>query len=266
MTRRSSNLAPSFTLATDLDGTFLGGSASGRRALYAWIEEHRAAVDLIFVTGRDLPFVESSCVDGIMPWPDYVIGDVGTTIAVRDPKTNRLHPDPELETPIAALWGDGIDPIREALDAAPGLVPQDGPFRYRMSYHYDPSHYDPAIRQTIEAAGFDCLVSDNRFLDVLPKGVSKGPSLMRLLAHLDMPVDRVLVAGDTLNDLSLFETGLSGVVVGNGEPALITQVISRNNVYVSDRHGAAGVLDAIRSLGFVDTVLQAVESEKEFQS
>ena len=46
--------------------------------------------------------------------------------------------------------------------------------------------------------GLDSLVSDNRFFDVLPRGVSKGPSLRRLIAHLDIPEDRVLAAGDTL--------------------------------------------------------------------
>ena len=40
-------------LATDLDGTFLGGSDEQRSSLYSWIEANRAQVGLIFVTGRD---------------------------------------------------------------------------------------------------------------------------------------------------------------------------------------------------------------------
>ena len=41
-------------LATDLDGTFLGGSDTQRAALYDWITAHREAITLIFVSGRGL--------------------------------------------------------------------------------------------------------------------------------------------------------------------------------------------------------------------
>lgn len=252
-----------FTLATDLDGTFLGGSESERQALYNWIEMHRSIVELIFVTGRDLPFIESACADGVMPWPDFVVGDVGTTIASRDQSTNRLAPDATMEAPIAALWGEGIAAIRDHLDTAPGITPQTGPFRYRMSYHYDPNRFDRVTTRVIEAAGFDCLISDDRFLDVLPRGVSKGPSLLRLLETQRVPTNRVLVAGDTLNDLSMFETGLQGVAVGNSEPALMRKIEDRENVLAAQRHGAGGVLEAIEFFGFADTVARAIEMEME---
>jgi len=43
-------------LATDLDGTFLGGTETERRTLYEAISS-RADVLLIFVTGRDVDFI-----------------------------------------------------------------------------------------------------------------------------------------------------------------------------------------------------------------
>ncbi|MFN0263162.1 HAD family hydrolase [Tepidamorphus sp. 3E244] len=255
-----------FTLATDLDGTFIGGTRAERDELYDWIDAHRDAVELIFVTGRDLPFIAAACADAEMPWPDYVIGDVGTTIATCDAQRSRIVPDTVLEERIEALWGEGIAPISAALDAAPGLTPQDGPFRYRMSYHYDPNAFDPTIRTIIEGAGFDCLISDDRFLDVLPKGISKGPSLMRLLGRLGTDHAQVLVAGDTLNDLSLFETGLSGVAVGNAEPALMARIETFDNVHFADAHGAAGVLEAIHALGFHETAAKAAKTKKEMMA
>lgn len=232
-------------LATDLDGTFLGGDEEDRRSLYAWIERFRASIHLIFVTGRDLPFIRSLCAAGEAPWPDHVVGDVGTTLATVDRAASNIRPDETLEREIAALWGDGVTEIAAELDAAPGLSPQDGPFRYRMSYHYDPGAFDPACVSVIEAAGFDCLISDNRFLDVLPRGVSKGPSLLRLIGALAIERERVLVAGDTLNDLSMFETGLKGVAVGNSETALVEHVRARSNVLLARGHGAAGIAEAI---------------------
>ncbi|OLS43552.1 alpha,alpha-trehalose-phosphate synthase, partial [Rhodovulum sulfidophilum] len=65
-----------FVLATDLDGTFLGGTEAERQRLYDWIEANRASVGLIFVTGRDPEFIMEMCAENGLPWPEYVGGDV----------------------------------------------------------------------------------------------------------------------------------------------------------------------------------------------
>ncbi len=93
-----------FVLATDLDGTFLGGSMDDRQTLYRWIEENRQTIGLIFVTGRDPGFITELCKGGV-PWPEYVIGDVGTTIA-RVAPGGRIEPIRALEEDIAAIWND----------------------------------------------------------------------------------------------------------------------------------------------------------------
>lgn len=237
-------MSPTLTLATDLDGTFLGGASEERSRLYRIIEARRHELLLVFVTGRDLPFIRGLCSDTGVPWPDYVIGDVGTSIAAgRD-----LTPLTALESDIAEAWGDRGDDVRAMLDGEPGLRLQPTPFRYRVSYDYDPATLDTALLPRIEAAGFDVLLSADRFLDVLPQGVAKGPTLLRLIDHLDLERERVLVAGDTLNDLSLFETGLKGVAVGNSEPALKRRLAGRETVYHSEEAGAAGILEAIEHM------------------
>lgn len=238
-------------LATDLDGTFLGGNEAARLNLYKLIEDNRPRFGLIFVSGRDLGFIETLCTDTPVPWPDYVIGDVGTTIARVHPESDndgrRIHPIPELEADIAALWQNAGDSVRRALADAPGLTPQQTPFRYRMSYHFDPATYDTAATALVDALGHDVLISDNRFFDVLPRGISKGPSLLRLINWLGHDPARLLVAGDTLNDLSLFETGLKGVAVGNSEPALMERLNDKSHVHRADGHGAQGILEALET-------------------
>lgn len=262
-------------LATDLDGTFLGGSDTERAALYQWLQALRTRqpndLTLIFVTGRDLPFIRSLVAAGAVPRPDYVIGDVGTTVA-GGPGIEPLH---ALETDIAARWTRGAASAEQArarlralLADEPGLREQDTPFRYRLSYWYEPAALSPDTLSKIEAAGYDGLLSADTFLDVLPRGVSKGPTLRHLIAHLNLPPQDVLVAGDTLNDLSLFATGLSGVAVGNAEPALLEALralereqaqdepaqahdVLPRRIYRSPRAGAVGILDAVHHHGFV---------------
>ncbi|MEM6890590.1 MAG: HAD-IIB family hydrolase [Pseudomonadota bacterium] len=233
-----------FVLATDLDGTFLGGSARERRALYQWIEAHRETVGLIFVSGRDPHFIQDLCGNNAVPWPEYVIGDVGTTIA-RVTSAKQITPIEALEADIAARWDGAGDSVRAALQSARGLSLQPTAFRYRVSYDYDPALFDTDATRAIEAMGHDVLISDNRYFDVLPKGVSKGPSLLRLLAYLGIPVTRVLTAGDTLNDLSMLKAGTRAVAVGGAETPLLNALPDLEHIHRATAFGAAGIMEAI---------------------
>jgi HAD superfamily hydrolase (TIGR01484 family) len=234
----------SFVLATDLDGTFLGGSDADRRALYDWIETHRETVGLVFVSGRDPMFINELCGSGEVPWPEYVIGDVGTTIA-RVTAEKRIDPIKALENDIAARWNDAGDRVRAALHGRAGLRLQETPFRYRVSYHYDPESYDGTASDIVAEMGHDVLISDNRYFDVLPQGVSKGPSLLRLLEHLNIPQTRVLAAGDTLNDLSMLQAGVPAVAVGGSEQPLLEALPRAEHIHRATAIGAAGIMEAI---------------------
>lgn len=232
-------------LATDLDGTFLGGDEGDRCTLYRDLSE-RDDVLLIFVTGRDIDFIAELIETPGMPRPRYIIGDIGTSIY--DGMT--LRPMAELEAHIAAAWNGATTHVIALLKDDPGLTLQETPFRHRVSYDYEPTVLSRGSVEKVEAAGFDCLLSANRFFDVLPKGISKGPTLARLVKTLGLDVDCVLVAGDTMNDLSLFETGFKGVAVGNSERRLVAAVRDMPNVYHSPHPGAAGIADAIRHFHF----------------
>ncbi|MEL6801139.1 MAG: HAD family hydrolase [Pseudomonadota bacterium] len=248
MTRRETFAATDISkkemvLATDLDGTFLGGTEADRKAFYAFIEDNRDRVGLIFVTGRDPAFIVNAVKKGL-PAPEFVIGDVGTTIARFD-ADGHVSPIGDLEADIAEAWGAAGHAVLTALGQVDGLKLQSSGFRYRASFDMDPAIFDPAALDIVADLGLDALISDNRFFDVLPKGVSKGPSLLRLLAHLGIDDARTLVAGDTLNDLSMLALGLPAVAVGGSEPALLTRLEGHTHVHVAKGVGVAGIAEAI---------------------
>ena len=240
MTRARRGQQP-VVLATDLDGTFLGGDAAARAALYDWIAQRRDEVVLIFVSGRGQAFMRELA-DTLPVRPDHCIGDVGTSVH----SGPRLEPLREIEDWLDSTWSRHAHArIGETMRAHPQLREQQGCGGRRRSYLYDDAAATVPAAADVEALGFDALISDGRFFDVLPRGVQKGPTLLRTLAALGLSPQRTLVAGDTLNDLSMFDTGLCGVAVGNREPALERALHTRPKVYRARAEGAAGVLDAL---------------------
>jgi HAD superfamily hydrolase (TIGR01484 family) len=253
MTRHETAFTPDIAdkdlvIATDLDGTFLGGTEDERARFYKWIRANRDRIGLIFVTGRDPGFINKLTKRDGVPRPDYVVADVGTTVATVD-VNHVIAPIPELEEEIARAWGNATATVQHALRGLPGLTPQSTGFRHRMSFDMDPAQFDPRAVEVIEKLGLDALVSADRFFDVLPRGVSKGPTLMRLLDHVGVEAKRTLVAGDTLNDLSMLQLGLPAVAVGGSEPALIDRVSDLEHMHIAKGHGVAGIAEAILAFG-----------------
>ncbi|MGE0071969.1 MAG: HAD family hydrolase [Thiomonas sp.] len=233
---------PQTILATDLDGTFLGGDAAQRAALYGWIAQRRSEIVLIFVSGRGLDFMRQLARE-LPVQPDHVIGDVGTSVATGAD----FAPLPALDHWLDAAWPcDAGRQIDAVVRRHPTLQPQPHHGGRRRSYFYGCADAAQVAASELRRLGFDTLMSDNQYFDVLPRGVQKGSTLLRTLAALGLPEHRTLVAGDTLNDLSMFQTGLTGVAVRNCEPALAHAIAPQANVFRSAQPGAAGVLDALQ--------------------
>lgn len=266
-------------LATDLDGTMAHGSEAEREELMA---AARAAGDLtlVYVTGRTPAAVASLAGRRSLPVPDILIADVGTSVL------HGLGPDrvEAVEAELARLW-PGADAVRERLAGLDSLSEQNVVAPRRVSYWIEPvrrkgeearapdadpygarSPDDPtlgdeaervaadvgaAAESRLEGLGVDVVVSANVFLDVLPRGVDKGSTLRRVLEWLGAAESECVVAGDSLNDLALFETGLRAIAVGNCEPALRRRVEGMEAVYQAAGEGVVGILEGLRHHGVV---------------
>ena len=278
MSREALHRAP-LILATDLDGTFAHGSDEERQELIALLAAE-PNLRLIYVTGRAPTHARALRERTGLPEPDVLIADVGTSVLHG---TGTAHVT-EIEAELARHW-PGREVVRERLGHISGIAPQEVEAPRRVSYWIekvrqrsapdtsgdpfaarapdDPSLDDVAARIAMSAAAevrkaltgldVDVLVSANVFLDVLPRGVNKGSTLRRVLQWMDGDEANCIVAGDSLNDLTLFETGLRGIVVGNCEPALAQRVTNMGQVYCAQAAGASGVLEGLRYHGHLRT-------------
>ncbi|MGW7001710.1 HAD-IIB family hydrolase [Streptomyces sp. NPDC054933] len=234
-------------LVADLDGTLLAGGEADRRSLCAALDRH-PEVTVVFATGRGLPSVRAALRDPLVPRPRWIIADVGASVI----DGTDLAPVEPLQGRLRAGW-PGSDRIRAALRRFPALTYQDGVAQDgRCSFYLHPERLTREITDAVRELGCEWLYSADRYFDVLPPGVGKGSALAALAREQQWPMTSVLVAGDSLNDLSLFRLGAHGVIVGDAEPALLAAVPPGGTTRRSGQPGAAGILAALEELGWVE--------------
>ncbi len=225
-------------LATDLDGTFLGGTEEKRRELYELIKAH--SLDLIYVSGRGLETILPLLSDTTLPVPRFIIADVGATVV--DGRT--LESVQPIQEEIFQVW-PGTAEVESAMRTFSRWKRQAVPQERRCSYELENPEGLEEIELLARQLGCSVIFSAGKYLDILPRGVSKGHTLASLLELMDMDSDRVLVAGDTLNDLTMFQLGLKGVVVGGSEPDLVRALQGTEDIFLAQSPGAGGILQAI---------------------
>lgn len=228
-----------FLLATDLDGTFLAGKSAHKQQLYRLMRE-RQDLSLVFVTGRGLESVIPLLNDPVIPNPHYIICDVGATIV----NGMTLEPVQPLQAEVEEKWPGHLE-IQNRMKGIRGLRWQEVPQMRRCSFFYDEEADMEEIDLVCRSFGCDMLVSAGKYVDVLPAGVNKGSTLQKLVKLLKVPAESVLVAGDTLNDLSLFQTGYKGVVVGSAEARLLEETRDLAHVFQAEKQGCGGILESM---------------------
>jgi HAD superfamily hydrolase (TIGR01484 family) len=237
-------------LFSDLDGTFLGGTRQDQERLIQTLQS--AGIGLVYVSGRGHQRIFPAIDSKELTRPSAVIGDVGTSLWNGNGETFS-H---DYEALMQSRWKDGHSLLRDALKTylSQGLNEQPifGPYRY--SLYYTDAAIAELAGQCIEHLGFDSLLSDNQYLDALPKGVNKGFAVQWLMNHWGLAANQVLVAGDTLNDLAMLSLPIPAVVVANAEPALkqALQTHCENPKLMFAREdGAAGIHASLKQLGWI---------------
>ncbi len=239
----TSGHAPQLVLATDLDGTLLAGTQEARRRIRDLFSGGLTNTRLIYVTGRGAESVIPLLSDSTLPQPDYIIADVGATVLHGD-----LRPVSPLHHDIAAGW-PGTQVILQRLAKFPLLRRQTVPQERRCSFFVNEDGISDELRAEVEALDCDLLYSAGRYLDVLPRGINKGNTLRQLALAEGFDLDSIVVAGDTLNDLSMFATGFKGIVVGSAEPELVDRVRKLPRVFIAQDEGCGGILAGLEHHG-----------------
>lgn len=245
-------MTPIKIFCSDLDGTLLGNPEATCRFKEVWDSLAKASRPLLcYATGRLVQDVIDLLATGALPWPEYIIGGVGTQIY--DGRSKR--PVSEFDQRFRQGWN--LRKIERIVGEFPGVTRQPPQFLhpYKSSWYLQdaPAETVGALERQLADAGLQtCVVySSARDLDVLPKNTDKGGALRWLCDRINVPLESILVAGDTGNDSSMFLLpGARGIVVENAQAELHAAVV-KLPTFSATRLMADGVLEGLKHFGVI---------------
>jgi sucrose-6-phosphatase len=262
-------------LCTDLDRTLI---PNGKAPESANAREHFAALvarpeaTLAYVSGRHRALVEQAISEYALPSPDFVIGDVGTTL---------YHVDAQQGWQLQSVWEEAIAQdwngkhnaeLEILLHDIPVLKCQEAEKqnRFKLSYYVNLNQDQDTLIAMIqarlqaekikarlvwshdEAAAVD-------LLDVLPARASKYHALEALMQLHNFDYASTVFSGDSGNDLEVLASPIPAVLVANAQPSvrelasrLASEAGHREQLYIAqgdfmgmNGNYSAGILEGV---------------------
>lgn len=223
-------MAERILICTDLDRTLLpNGSAPESpeaRPLFSALVA-RPEVLLAYVSGRHKELVEQAIAEYQIPQPDFVIGDVGTSLYRVD--QNGWHASDAWAFEIAPDWaGYNHAQLQQMFADLKALVLQEQAKqnRFKLSYYLamdvDTEQLLSEMRRRSNDRGIkaELIYSVDEakqvgLLDVLPASATKYHAVEFLMRLLELGIDDAVFAGDSGNDLPVLVSPIHSVLVGN---------------------------------------------------
>ncbi len=251
-------------ILADIDNT-LTGDDGAMQEFFQLIADAPMHVGFGLATGRRHEDVVRMMQELNIPPPEVLITSAGTEIYYGNNSTM----DKSWQKHINFRWEP--DRIREMLDGLEGfsLQAENEQSAYKISYQIDPavSPSVRAIKRILRENGLQAKVvlSHGMFLDVIPTRAGSGVGVRHLAYKWNLPLEHILVAGDSGNDEGMLSVNALGVVVGNYQPEM-EKLRKLPRIYFAEGHHAAGLMEGIRFYNFLDQITipneRAAEPEK----
>jgi len=228
-------------ICTDLDRTLLPNGTQPEspeaRTIFTRLVS-RPEVCLVYVSGRNLALVQEAIQEYELPTPDWVVGDVGSTIYQFE--GDRWKSWQSWTQQIAGDWRGlnavDLEPLFNDLTEISHLILQeaDQQSRFKLSYYLPLDVEKDALQQYISdrleeqniAASLIYSVDEAKgigLLDILPAHATKLHAVEFLMDQLDFDHTNTVFAGDSGNDLPLLISPVPSILVANAHVDLIAQ-------------------------------------------
>lgn len=234
-------------LISDIDGTLIG-DVTALQQLKKLLNQHESYAGFGVATGRTIKMTLDVLNEWNVPIPDILITSVGAEI----------YYGPNIAYDMG--WHQLIDyrweprRLREFMQTEKGVSLQEGYKQrtFKVSYDVDESFAGvKGLRTRLRQEGLhaNIIYSHDRYLDLLPLRASKGYAVRYFADKWGISLEKILVAGDSGNDMDMMVGRTMGVVVGNHEQEL-ERLRNLESVYFANGNHANGILEAIEHFDF----------------
>jgi sucrose-phosphate synthase len=234
----------------DIDDT-ITGDENACKQLKNLLKNMNSDIGFGVATGRTIDSAVEVLKEIDFLMPDVIISSVGSEIYYRS----------EAEYVYSTSWESHIknswrpDKLKELLFNVPYLEmqPPENLRDYKVSYNLNSEEKSiDSTRELLRANKIKCnlIVSHNMFVDLLPYRASKGRAIRYLSYRWNIPLDSILVGGDSGNDEDMLKGELLGVVVANHSKEL-SKLQGRRRIYFAEKRCAAGVIEGINYYNFL---------------
>jgi sucrose-6F-phosphate phosphohydrolase len=234
---------------SDVDDTLLGDDAALER-LSAELKKAAGRITVVYNSSRPCDSLRASlsAVPQLLT-PDYLIGGMGTEIE-RGESGERVASMPlaGYEQYLQAGWDrERAAELVRGLDAVPHPEKFQTPFK--VSFDIPGAEAFGVVRQRLAESDLEAkaIFSAGKFLDLIAARAGKGEAIHYLREQTAVPPERVVVAGDSGNDIEMFMAPFRGIVVSNADGDL--KRLSGSHIYKATRPYAGGVLEGLRYWG-----------------
>jgi sucrose-phosphate synthase len=233
-------------IISDLDGTLIEGSqVDGLNELTQWIHEHKDDVVFGVASGRNRDITAEAFENYNLPAPDVLICSAGSEIYY----TKKFIPDNGWESHIDYQWKR--HELQRELAKFPGIRLQEpaAQWRFKLSYYVDENFDEDEMANLYKFLDdrrlrAKILLTDNKFLDLLPFRASKGNAVRYLSYKWKVPLEHFITAGNSGNDKDMLIGKTKGIVVANYSPEL-EELRNNKFIYFTRYPLAKGVLEGI---------------------
>jgi sucrose-phosphate synthase len=234
-------------IITDIDGTLIDGKKSdGLGELKQWIMDHGDRVVFGVATGRNKEITQAAFSEFDLPKPDILICSAGSEIYY----TEKFNPDNGWKSHIDFQWKK--DELQEALKTFPGIRLQEAnaQWPFKLSYYVDKNFNEGNLADLYKFLDdrklrAKILLTENRFLDLLPFRAGKGSAVRYLSYKWKIPLDRIITAGNSGNDADMLRGKTKGIVVANYSPEL-EELRKNKSIYFTKKPLVRGILEGIQ--------------------
>lgn len=233
-------------LISDIDGTLVDGNkTTGLNEFKTWMQGNQNDVLFGVASGRNLEITKAAFSHYDLPEPHIIICSAGSEIYY----TNQFVIDKGWESHIDLQWDR--NELHDVLGKFSGIRLQEeaAQQKFKISYYVDDRFTEDDLanlHMLLDAKKLRAkiLLTENRFLDVLPYRASKGSAVRYLSYKWRLPLNQFITAGNSGNDFDMLKGKTNAIVVANYS-AELEELKKVKSVFFAKNPLAKGVFEGI---------------------